>query len=150
MKEKRVTVKNTISPEDFAACMRKIRLEDNSVRKKKELSLEEKLANVGVPEVVIKVMASEGFDECRIPLAVKNGSRDIPARRLPRCGLAVGAVRARALRRHGWLKGLLKRQGSPNLWPMVANSWLFPIWSTERGWVQAFTARGISGGSSNR
>lgn len=77
MKEKRVTVKNTISPEDFAACMRKIRLEDNSVRKKKELSLEEKLANVGVPEVVIKVMASEGFDECRIPLAVKKMGRGI-------------------------------------------------------------------------
>ena len=71
MKEKRVTVRNTISPEDFAACMRKIRLEGNSVRKKKELSLEEKLANAGVPEVIIKGMASEGFDECRISPLVK-------------------------------------------------------------------------------
>lgn len=70
MNEKLVVVKNTISSEDFVAQMKKMRCAGNGGREK-EFDLEEKLVKAGVPEVVIKVMVSEGFDECRIPLAVK-------------------------------------------------------------------------------
>lgn len=70
MNEKRVVVKNTISSKGFAAEMERIRCAANGGRVKK-FDLETKLEEVGIPEVVIMVMASEGFEKSRIPSAVK-------------------------------------------------------------------------------
>lgn len=70
MNEKLVVVKNTISSEDFVAQMEKTGFVGNDGRAK-VFDLEAKLADVGVPEVVIRVMASVGFDECRISPSVK-------------------------------------------------------------------------------
>lgn len=70
MNEKLIVVKNIISSEDFVAQMKKMRCAGKG-GSAKEFDLEEKLAKAGVPEVVIKVMASEIFDESRISPLVK-------------------------------------------------------------------------------
>lgn len=148
MNEKLVVVKNTISSEDFVAQMKKMRFAGNGGRAK-GFDLEEKLAKAGVPEVVVKVMASEGFDECRIPLAVNNWVKGYSGKGTSSLWLSGGSGAGKSTAAAWAVKGIVEASGSPNLWPMVANSWLFPIWSTERGWVQAFTARGINGGLSS-
>lgn len=71
MSEGSVTVQTTISREGLAKRMEKMGLATKDGRNK-EFNLDTKLVDAGVPEVVIKLMASKGFDECRIPSSVKS------------------------------------------------------------------------------
>lgn len=65
-----VIVPTTISREEFDRRMEEARLSKKE-SKPKEFDLDAKLADLGIPEVVIKVMRSEGFDEGRISPLVK-------------------------------------------------------------------------------
>lgn len=112
MNEKLVVVKNTISSEDLAAQMKKMRCAGNGGRAK-EFDLEEKLAKAGVPEVVVKVMASEGFDECRIPLAVKNWVEGYSGKGTSSSWLSGGSGAGKSTAAAWAVKGIVEASGEP-------------------------------------
>lgn len=75
MSEGSIYVQTTISPEGFARCLGKMGVV-NSNSKPEEIDLEKALAHAGVPEVVIKVMASENFNVSRIPPSVEEWAKE--------------------------------------------------------------------------
>lgn len=112
MNEKLVVVKNTISSEDLAAQMKKMGCAGNGGRAK-EFDLEEELAKAGVPEVVVKVMAFEGFDECRIPLAVKNWVEGYSGKGTSSLWLSGGSGAGKSTAAAWAVKGIVEASGEP-------------------------------------
>lgn len=114
MNEKLVVVKNTISSEDFVAQMKKMGCAGNGGGAK-EFDLEEKLVKAGVPEVVIKVMASEGFDECRIPLAVKKWVEGYSGKGTSSLWLSGGSGAGKSTAAAWVVKGIVEASGGARI-----------------------------------
>lgn len=114
MNEKRVVVKNTISSKGFAAEMERIRCAANGGRVKK-FDLETKLEEVGIPEVVIMVMASEGFEKSRIPSAVKKWVEGYSGKGTPSLWLSGGSGAGKSTAAAWAVRELIETSDTPIL-----------------------------------